>query len=467
MLRYNAFGSSAPMRLTYNSHASIRMESDLGSLVTDPWFYEPIYGGMMWQFPRSNVALTSYTEADTVIISHSHPDHFCIKSLGHFSGSPCHFLLPKLGHSRVITEYLDSLGCNYTEVGHKEHINVPGYRVQFFHAGNNCDSAQVIQSVNCGRVIFNMNDCFLSDEDLSEIGRVNKVDHAMVFFMGIGPYPGSFEMSMENKLAVVEAKKLHSYRRALKTLATINVTTFTAYSNDMTWLRRRDLAELYSFGKHEFYSFIEASLPGRSCDSAKNCTPISLESGDVYDFSVGKVQALSMVASCTKDGALAGDLDLLHQKSREKIQTIELAESSFELRTQDIPAELEELVAILNRISNSESLKDFSVVANIKERHKLVFNSRINQWQYSGLDNDLIDADLGLCLDENLWACIQTGFYTSEDLMNCRFAISRSGEYTREEEIFWRGFSMLRQHYSSFSILDFQMSALSQHALEN
>ena len=33
------------MKLRYNSHASISIFSEDFSLITDPWLYEPIYGG--------------------------------------------------------------------------------------------------------------------------------------------------------------------------------------------------------------------------------------------------------------------------------------------------------------------------------------------------------------------------------------------------------------------------------------
>ena len=61
------------MLIRYNSHASITLTSkNKKKLITDPWFYEPIYGGMMWQYPRSNLSIAEYTNSDYIVISHIH-----------------------------------------------------------------------------------------------------------------------------------------------------------------------------------------------------------------------------------------------------------------------------------------------------------------------------------------------------------------------------------------------------------
>ena len=43
--------------------------------------------------------------------------------------------------------------------------------------------------------------------------------------------------------------------------------------------------------------------------------------------------------------------------------------------------------------------------------------------------------DLNLQLPSYLWSALQNNFYSSEDLMNCRFFIQRDGEYIPKSKI--------------------------------
>ena len=68
--------------------------------------------------------------------------------------------------------------------------------------------------------------------------------------------------------------------------------------------------------------------------------------------------------------------------------------------------------------------------------------------------------DLNLQLPSYLWSALQNNFYSSEDLMNCRFFIQRDGEYTQIEDSFWNAFSKFKRG-ENFKINDYQQLSLS------
>lgn len=72
-------------KITYVSHASIRIDGAFGSLLTDPWILnEPVYDFSTWKFPAAVIPPSRLTDVDYLYISHAHEDHFHIPSLDLF-----------------------------------------------------------------------------------------------------------------------------------------------------------------------------------------------------------------------------------------------------------------------------------------------------------------------------------------------------------------------------------------------
>ena len=170
------------MQLRYNSHASISLSTDSTRLITDPWFYEPIYGGMMWQYPRTKLDIHDYIDHDFSIITHVHPDHFCEKSIAHFDKLRTKFVIPKLESCDIIEKHLAKNGFEVIRVADKKSVICNDLKVYFYYSSNKVDTAQVIENVNTGEAVYNMNDCFLDEAVLEEIGKNHCINHAMIFY---------------------------------------------------------------------------------------------------------------------------------------------------------------------------------------------------------------------------------------------------------------------------------------------
>ena len=97
--------------------------------------------------------------------------------------------------------------------------------VTFYNSENEVDSVQVITSKKTTLSVFNMNDCFLNKNILTQISKEHNIRHSMVFFMGVGPYPGSFDLSQEVKKQIIKKKEISDYR-ALKTMQLLKLKLF-------------------------------------------------------------------------------------------------------------------------------------------------------------------------------------------------------------------------------------------------
>ncbi len=409
----------------------------------------------MWQFPRSKLKVKDYTNADFIIISHFHPDHFCPKSLSHFTPPGKHVLIPDLETMNDCQDYLLKNGFNCTRVKDKQTIDLgKEFSVSFYLNENKIDSSQVINCKSIQKSIYNMNDCFLRTNQLEEIKNRHEIQHSMIFFMGVGPFPGSFDLPVEEKHKIIKRKESSDYLRALQTLELLNTKTFTAYSNDMTWLRRPELVLINGSLKSKFYRFITAK--------STKLEPIFLESGDTISIKTGISKIQSKLIS-TKEEILSEVSVLNKSKSiSNQIETIEKKEDSFILNIDKLKEDMKSLLNLFNndlQSINKQNIKqlypdhlDQTIINQYYVIKFLLLPEEISFYFIYDHDNHLatlkedfkkVVPDLILNLPSNLWSSVQNSFYSTEDLMNCRFLIQRDGPFTEIENSFWNAFCRL------------------------
>ncbi len=443
------------MKIQYNSHASIKVTQDDISIVTDPWFFEPIYGGMMWQYPRPKINIKQMIDNKVVSISHFHPDHFCPKSLNFFNKQKTLVLIPNLESMKVCEDFLRKNQFKYEKINDKESYDIGNsLSMTFFHCDNQVDSAQIITSKLNLESIYNMNDCFLDKDKLCEIGTKFNIKHAMIFFMGVGPFPGSFDMPMEEKFKIISRKEAAAYERAEKTLEHLKADTFTAYSNDMTWLRRSDLVLLNGSLKSKFYKYMK---------NAKNdIKSIPLESGDSIDFETKKVNINSNLIEDKSIISMECKVLAKEKTISEQIKKIMAKEKSYKIDLPKLNSDMDILCTTYNRlIKHKESLEKITYKISLNFlpenfNYQFTFEPKEKKVKISkGSDSNYFD--LLVSIDSYLWGAVQQNFYNSEDLLNCRFNIKRDGPFTNIEDCFWDSISEI--YKSNFSLIqDLQQS---------
>ena len=75
------------MRITFIGHASLLIETNGLSIVSDPWWNGPCFGAQWWPYPVPYVEAVRDRRIDYVYVSHGHHDHFHPPTLKLFRGS--------------------------------------------------------------------------------------------------------------------------------------------------------------------------------------------------------------------------------------------------------------------------------------------------------------------------------------------------------------------------------------------
>lgn len=63
------------MKITFIGHASILIETDGITILSDPWWSGPCFGGQWWNYPPPAVAAVEGRKLDFIYVSHGHHDH--------------------------------------------------------------------------------------------------------------------------------------------------------------------------------------------------------------------------------------------------------------------------------------------------------------------------------------------------------------------------------------------------------
>src|SRR5450432_2311598 len=85
------------MRITFLGHAGCFVETEVGSVLCDPWF-TPAYFGSWFPFPRNDgIAPEKISSPDYLYISHLHRDHFDPEWLARNVSKRARVLLPEFG----------------------------------------------------------------------------------------------------------------------------------------------------------------------------------------------------------------------------------------------------------------------------------------------------------------------------------------------------------------------------------
>ncbi len=192
------------MKIRYYSHASYQIITASGKrLLGDPWVYNPISNNL-WQFPECPIDPETYVDQDYLYISHNHVDHYCVDTLKHFRRD-IPIIMRKYGElNNPMKPTLKKMGFeNFVEIDHRETVKIADdLTISLYADLATTDSAIVIQDGE--NILFNQNDCMLSDEDAAHIGQSFDVDLALLGLPNSSIYPTFFEMAPDVKMEIAK-----------------------------------------------------------------------------------------------------------------------------------------------------------------------------------------------------------------------------------------------------------------------
>ena len=215
------------MRVTSVGHAGFLIETQVGSILCDPWV-NPAYFASWFPFPdNSALDWDSLGDCDYLYVSHLHKDHFDAKLLAAHVNKDAVVLLPdypvpdlrdelqKLGFHRFF-ETTDSV--KHRVSGPKGDLDVMVIALRAPADGPIGDSALVVS--DGATTAFNMNDARPVDLDVlsSQFGHV---DVHMLQYSGAIWYPMVYDMPARAKKAFATQKRQRQMDRARQYIAQV------------------------------------------------------------------------------------------------------------------------------------------------------------------------------------------------------------------------------------------------------
>jgi UDP-MurNAc hydroxylase len=176
---------SAPVRIQFLNHASVKILTDTVSIVSDPWLWGSIFNDGWDLLQTSEDLFPVAADSNFVWISHEHPDHFSPAFFNRLGDTRPHVLFQAARDGRV-ARYLTERGFDVRQIRNGERISLtPDAR---FMIGKNglYDSWSFFESA--GKRILNLNDCIVKSRgELRAIRkRIGKVDVLLTQFSYAG-----------------------------------------------------------------------------------------------------------------------------------------------------------------------------------------------------------------------------------------------------------------------------------------
>jgi L-ascorbate metabolism protein UlaG (beta-lactamase superfamily) len=195
-------------------HASLRVQAQGKTFLTDPWYVDPIGCNTVFHFPplvHDVDALAA--ETDAIYISHIHPDHFDPHTLARFS-KDIPIYIGRYRSKRYV-DAVRSLGFSVCEVPFQTPTEVTGTPFEISILESDYDETDAFDSSIVigapGFTVFNNNDCYLDDAKYQWVADNYDIDYGFLGYSPASYYPLCFEFDEETKRRLLSAAAERKY----------------------------------------------------------------------------------------------------------------------------------------------------------------------------------------------------------------------------------------------------------------
>jgi UDP-MurNAc hydroxylase len=206
------------VRLTGTGHASMRIDTGVGSILCDPWV-NPAYFASWFPFPdNSQLDWESLGQVDYLYVSHLHRDHFDAEHLRRFISKKATVLLPEYPTSELEDELRELGFTSFIKTRTNEPVPLDGGLTVMIQAltsptdGPIGDSSLWVE--HDGVRLLNQNDA--RPTDLSEFTRLGHVHAHLLQFSGAIWYPMVYELPTAAKTAFGKQKRERQLDRTIR-----------------------------------------------------------------------------------------------------------------------------------------------------------------------------------------------------------------------------------------------------------
>jgi UDP-MurNAc hydroxylase len=205
------------MRVTGLGHASVLIETQYGSVLTDPWV-NPAYFGSWFPFPdNSELDWESIGQCDYLFVSHLHRDHYDPEHLKRFISKKATVLLPHYATTELRDRLTDLGFSDFVETENEKVLDLDGLQVmiQSLTAPTDGPIGDSSLWLNDGEaVLLNQNDA--RPADLSAFAALGHVDLHLLQFSGAIWFPMVYDLPERAKHALGKTKRERQFDRTLR-----------------------------------------------------------------------------------------------------------------------------------------------------------------------------------------------------------------------------------------------------------
>lgn len=275
------------MFVTWLGHAQLFLNAAGKSLLLDPWFFEPVFGGAWFRYPPPPYPNASTMQRpDFLLLSHIHPDHSGPGTLEQFPKDLPIYAMPFASHA--LKRRLDRAG--FTHVTWLEPWATtelsPGLKLTFVAHDRGWEVSSMVIEAD-GVRLYHGNDNTLSVPTYQEIvKRLGKIDLAFLPFAGASSYPTGFDgdrATLEKRCAQKKAEGIKRFTDGIEGLQPAEAAPFAS-----SWALL-EKSELWK-------NFLDRPTPDEALKAAMQMAPahgthlLHLEPGDEWSQEAGVIR---------------------------------------------------------------------------------------------------------------------------------------------------------------------------------
>ena len=220
------------MHVTYLGHAQLFINAANQTLLVDPWFEEPVFGGAWFRYPPPPYpTAASLPRPSALLLSHIHPDHSGPGTLAQLSSLTPTYALPF--KSGALKRRLDR--AKYSQVhwasAWETFELAPGVKVTFVPHDRGWEVSSIVIEAE-GVRLYHGNDNPLSLEAYKKIrSQLGPIDIAFLPFAGASSYPTGFdgdEATLKTRCAQKKAEGIKRFTEGLEGLQPADAAPFAS-----------------------------------------------------------------------------------------------------------------------------------------------------------------------------------------------------------------------------------------------
>ena len=224
--------------IKYLGHASLYLETDEVSIVTDPWFSKTgAYESNWFQYPDNTDIDFSWIDGlDYVCISHEHEDHCDIEFLKKLNPST-KIVTANFINKRYVNLLKDNLVNEIIEVDDRTTFDLGGvkYTPMIQIPMGQEDSAMIFEMNN--EVIVNFNDMKPSQKDINWIKERYDTTYLLKQYSGASWYPLVYDYDDDKMYELCKDKRLFKYQVILNVIDELNPKFYIPFAGPPCFLQ--------------------------------------------------------------------------------------------------------------------------------------------------------------------------------------------------------------------------------------